>query len=142
MPIIHDSILNPLWGTPEGARQLATQYLASVVSILGPELILLVGKLFWDTEKLREELVQIIPESYVPEIRHVDDIREYMLLGATLAGTRALEKERAEKSGMEKEQTAKDKVRKGRTEKSGVWKDETEEERVAGVTGRQEVYGK
>ncbi len=91
MPIIHDSILSPLWGTPEGVRQLATQYLASVISILGPELIVLVGKLFWDTEKLQEELLRIIPKIYVPEIRYVDDVREYMLLGALLAGARVLD---------------------------------------------------
>lgn len=143
MPIIHDSILNPLWGTPEGARQLATQYLASVISILGPELIVLVGKLFWDTEKLRQELLQFIPESYVPEICHVDDIREYMILGATLAGTRAIEAGRSEGS-IEAEHAEKSVIEAERAEKSGMETDWIEGERSEGVmvTGRQEVYGK
>ncbi|MCI8866146.1 MAG: ROK family protein [Lachnospiraceae bacterium] len=85
MPVIRDSLLNPLWGTPEGVRRLAAQYLSSVISILGPELILLVGELFWDTETLGDELRKIIPDAYVPEIRHIKQVQDYMLLGAMVA---------------------------------------------------------
>lgn len=85
MPIVHDSLTNPLWKTPEGARKLASQYLSSVISILGPEMILLYGRLFWDVEELRMELAKIIPESYIPEFRHLDHVKEYMLLGAMVA---------------------------------------------------------
>lgn len=78
------------WGTPEGARLLAGQILAAVISLNGPDLLLIASKLLSNIDKLREEIARYVPEDYLPEIRYIDTVREYMLLGAMITCVRSL----------------------------------------------------
>lgn len=81
LPGYKDRSRQQLWGTPEGALQLATETMASIISILGPELVILSSHMVFRAESIRRELTKFIPEQYIPDIRIVKNLREYMLIG-------------------------------------------------------------
>lgn len=100
MSVTGGATASPLWETPEGARRLAAELISGVISILGPELILVSSRLLWDTEKLRAEILRYVPENYIPPLQYINNAREYMLLGATITCVHRMEEqERREANG-------------------------------------------
>ncbi len=84
LPMYHNPDLSPLWKTPEGAVQLATQTIATIISILGPDLILLSSHLILRADTIIHKLEEYIPQQYLPELLIIKNLREYMLLGMLL----------------------------------------------------------
>jgi predicted NBD/HSP70 family sugar kinase len=71
--------------TPEGALAIATETMAALVCILGPELIILSSHLILSADRMRQELGKYIPPEYLPDILIIRNVREYMLLGMVIA---------------------------------------------------------
>ena len=78
--------------TPESTLAWAAQSLASVISVLGPDLILLSCRLIVRIEELTREIGKYVPEKYIPEIIQLDSVKDYMLLGQMILCTEAMEK--------------------------------------------------
>ncbi len=72
------------WKTPESALKQATEIMATIICILGPELIVLSSHLIIHADTIAAMLEEYIPKKYIPEIVLINNIREYMLLGVTL----------------------------------------------------------
>ncbi len=85
LPIFNDKEKAAMWRTPEGALRLTTETMASIISILGPDLILLASHMIFSTEGIRRELAKNIPECYLPDIKVIRGLREYMLTGMAAA---------------------------------------------------------
>jgi hypothetical protein len=71
--------------TPEGALAIATETMAALVCILGPELIILSSHLILSADRIRQELGKYIPMEYLPDVLIIRNVREYMLLGMVIA---------------------------------------------------------
>ncbi len=82
---------NDKWKTPEGALELATEIMATIIAVLGPELIILSSHLIFYADTIAARLEEYVPKQYIPEIVVIYNIREYMLLGVILACAQALE---------------------------------------------------
>lgn len=76
-----------LWRTPEGALTCVSKTMASIISILGPDVLLLCCRLIVQTDELIEQIEKYVPRRYIPPIVRVDDIRDYMLLGQMILCT-------------------------------------------------------
>ncbi len=73
------------WKTPEGALELATEIMASIIAILGPELMVLSSHLLFNVDTITSKLEEYIPKQYIPDIVVLlNNIREYMLLGVII----------------------------------------------------------
>ena len=83
--------LSPAFLTPEGTLAWAAQCITSIISILGPEIILLSCRLIVRIEDLVKELEKYIPRKYIPEIVQIDSVKDYMLLGQMILCTEAVE---------------------------------------------------
>lgn len=91
LPFYRNSELAALWKTPEGSVQLATQIMATLISILGPELIILSSQLIIHADSLVKKLEEYIPRAYIPEVVLITNVREYMLLGMMVTCAMSLE---------------------------------------------------
>lgn len=67
--------------TPEGALELVAKTLVSVISLLGPELIVYCCGLIPQIEELKKEIEKYIPKEYIPDIKKIDYLQNYILLG-------------------------------------------------------------
>lgn len=67
--------------TPEGALELVAKTLVSVISLLAPELIVYCCGLIPQIDELYKEIEKYIPKEYIPEIRKIDYLQNYILLG-------------------------------------------------------------
>lgn len=67
--------------TPEGALELVTMTILSIISIISPQVIVLCCVLIPDVEELKKELGRYLPKHYIPDIIKVDILQEYTLLG-------------------------------------------------------------
>lgn len=67
--------------TPEGSLELMGETCASVISILDPELILVSCELLVNEEVIKKEIERYMPEKYIPEVKLLDNLREYNLIG-------------------------------------------------------------
>ena len=90
-PVGPDSDRSSLWSTPEGALTCVSKTMASIISILGPDVLLLYCRLIVQTDELIREIERYVPKQYIPEIIRVDDVKDYMLLGQMILCTEALE---------------------------------------------------
>ena len=86
-----DNLAPSLRMTPEGTLSWAAQTIASIISILGPELILLSCRLIVQIDGLIKELEKYVPGKYIPEIIQIDSVKDYMLLGLMILCTEAIE---------------------------------------------------
>ena len=77
--------------TPEGSLTWVAQSLAAIISILGPEMILLSCKLIVEAKALVHEVGRYIPKQYIPEIIQIDNVKDYMMLGQMILCTEAME---------------------------------------------------
>lgn len=67
--------------TPEGALELSTKIILSIISIISPQAIVLCCVLIPDINELKKELRNYLPEDFIPDIIKVDILQEYTLLG-------------------------------------------------------------
>ena len=67
--------------TPEGALELVAKTLVSVISLLGPELIVYCCGLIPQIDELKKEIEKSIPKEYIPDIVKIDYLQNYILLG-------------------------------------------------------------
>lgn len=75
------------WSTPEGALACVSKTMASIISILGPDALLLYCRLIVQTDELVKQIEKYVPNPYIPEIIRLDDVKEYMLLGQMILCT-------------------------------------------------------
>ena len=54
---------------------------ASVISILDPELILVSCELLVSEDEIKKEASHYMPDKYLPEMKLLENLREYNLLG-------------------------------------------------------------
>ena len=94
-----DNLAPSLRMTPEGTLSWAAQTIASIISILGPELILLSCRLIVQIDGLIKELEKYVPGKYIPEIIQIDSVKEYMLLGLMILCTEAIEENQRVEGG-------------------------------------------
>lgn len=67
--------------------------MASLISLLGPDMLLLYCRLIVETDELIKQIEKYVPKRYIPEIIRLDDVKDYMLLGQMILCTEAAEKE-------------------------------------------------
>lgn len=77
--------------TPEGTLNWVAQSVASLICILGPDVLLLSSRLIAQTDELIREIGKYIPTKYIPDIIQLDEVKDYMLLGQMILCTEALE---------------------------------------------------
>ena len=65
----------------EGMTEIVSSYLAASICTVSPDAIYVAAPLVRDMDELREWLWRTIPMAYVPELRWVENYREYMYLG-------------------------------------------------------------
>ena len=81
LPLNLSNSIAELGKTPEGTLELVAQTLVSVISVIGPEVIVLASRLISNHLKLINEMTKYIPREYIPKIIQIDDMKEYILLG-------------------------------------------------------------
>lgn len=90
---LSDDLLT-LTKTPEGSLELVSQTIACIISILGPEVIVLSCHLLVDLEELKREITKYIPEEYIPDIVKVDYLQEYILFGQMILSVQKVHQEK------------------------------------------------
>ena len=73
-----------LHANPKGAIEAMAKSIASIISMLDPELIVICCYMITDMDELMKEVYKYIPREYVPPIEQVDYLQEYMLLGTLM----------------------------------------------------------
>lgn len=79
-----------LYLTPEGNLTQTAKTIASMICLLGPELLLLSSRFIVRTDELIREIENYVPRKYIPEIVHIDSVKDYMLLGQMIFCAEAL----------------------------------------------------
>ncbi len=74
------SVDNASWRY-DGLRELISSYLANIACTIAPEVIYVWCDLIPEAELLRGELVKVLPESVIPQLRTVDNYEEVVLVG-------------------------------------------------------------
>lgn len=77
--------------TPEGCLEIVSQMIACIVAVVSPEMIALSCELVPEVEDLRKELLQYLPESYIPDIVKINNALEYTILGQMILCLQCLE---------------------------------------------------
>lgn len=67
--------------TAEGTLELVSQTLISMISMMGPELIVVASQLLPSVEKLKEAIMRTLPEKYIPDIVKIDYLQDYSFIG-------------------------------------------------------------
>ena len=67
--------------TYEGMTEIVAGYLAASICSVSPDAVYVAAPLVRDMVALRRQLAQVLPETYIPELYVVDDVRELMYLG-------------------------------------------------------------
>ncbi len=76
--------------TPEGTIELVAKTILSIMSIIGPEAIILCCSLIPQTYELKKEIERYIPAQYIPDIIKIEEIQEYILLGVMILCVQSL----------------------------------------------------
>lgn len=84
--------------TPEGALAWVAQSIASLICILGPDVLLLSSRLIVQTDELIREIGKYIPTKYIPDIIQLREVKNYMLLGQMILCTEELESHESEQA--------------------------------------------
>ena len=77
---LHGELLKKAW-TSEGMRSLVTTYLMMNIAVASPEVIYVAVDLLPDMDELRAELARWLPAGTVPDLVHVCDYHERVLVG-------------------------------------------------------------
>ena len=73
--------------SPEGCIEVVSRTLVSIISLLSPEELVLYCDFIPHVLPLYEEMATLIPKKYIPPITKVDNMQEYILLGAMILST-------------------------------------------------------
>jgi cellobiose-specific phosphotransferase system component IIB len=76
--------------TVEGTYELISQTIISMISMVGPELIVVASSLLSSVERLRNIIKQTIPEKYIPDIVQMDYVQDYSFIGNLILCIREL----------------------------------------------------
>ena len=82
--------------TTEGMLELVSTYLLGYIGVVAPEVIYVAVDLLPDMDELHDELARWLPEGTVPELVHVCDYHERVLVGEYALCVNALRKAGAE----------------------------------------------
>lgn len=77
---VRDRLDERAW-TSEGMRELVSTYLMMEIAVASPEVIYVAVDLLPDMDELRAELARWLPEGTVPELVHVCDYHERVIVG-------------------------------------------------------------
>ena len=91
MPMNIDDSHYPMWMTPEETLSWVARISSSIISLLGPDLILLFCRLIAHTDDVIQEIGKYIPARYLPEVVQIDSVKDYMLFGQMVLCTEELE---------------------------------------------------
>ncbi len=75
---------NPLNLNPyhlDSMKEIVTKAILTNISILDPEVIVLRCEMLPDTKEIHDELLKYLPENRIPDIVHIDDFNDYVLVG-------------------------------------------------------------
>lgn len=70
--------------TEAGALEVISKTLVTMVATVGPEAIFVYSSKLKDMDKLKDDMSKYIDPKFIPDLLHVDDIREYMMTGTFL----------------------------------------------------------
>ena len=76
--------------TPEGMIELVAKTILSIISIIGPDAIILCCTLIPHIHDLKKEISRYIPDKFIPDIIKIDDIQEYILIGQMIICVQSL----------------------------------------------------
>ena len=62
-------------------------YKRQIISVIGPEAIVIFCSLLPNIEDLENELKTVLPQEYIPRLIKIGDIQEYIFLGQTIICT-------------------------------------------------------
>lgn len=68
----------------EGELDMISKTLITMIATVGPEAIFVYSSLLKDMDKLKDEMSKYIDKKFIPDLLHLDDIREYMMTGTFL----------------------------------------------------------
>lgn len=74
----------------EGMTELVASYLLANISVNAPEAIFVAVQLVPDMELLRQKLLEVLPEELVPDLIHVDNYHERIMIGGLALALRGL----------------------------------------------------
>lgn len=84
-PFLSDDLQNDVWDFETTLHVIGFE-LAMNIAVFAPEVIVIRSALTPDVNEIRTEIAQFIPESFIPELIHVESFDEYCLRGALLMG--------------------------------------------------------
>ena len=73
-----------VYKTPEDIIKIVKYISLSIISVIGPEAIVIFCSLLPNIEDLENELKTVLPQEYIPRLIKIDDIQEYIFLGQTI----------------------------------------------------------
>lgn len=73
--------------TPDGCVEVVSRTLVAIISLLSPEELIFYCDFITDLDALYEEMATLIPKKYIPPIIKVDNMQEYIILGAMILST-------------------------------------------------------
>lgn len=65
----------------DSIKEIVTKAILINISILDPEVIVLRCEMLPDTKEVHEELLKYLPEDKIPDIVHIDNFNDYILVG-------------------------------------------------------------
>lgn len=81
LPLNYSKSTEELAKTIEGSTEIVAKTLVSIISILGPDLIAYYCSNVPSIDDLKEEMSRYIPDEYIPVIKKIDNMQEYILFG-------------------------------------------------------------
>ena len=79
--------------SPEGAMEIVGKSVLAYATLLAPEKVVIYSDLTPDMQALREYVAQFWTDEYIPELIHVNSLKEYMLTGAMIHALELLNKD-------------------------------------------------
>ena len=76
-----------VYKTPEDIIKIVKYISLSIISVIGPEAIVIFCSLLPNIEDLENELKTVLPQEYIPRLIKIGDIQEYIFLGQTIICT-------------------------------------------------------
>ncbi len=67
--------------TPEKILEVVKKEMLSIISVIGPDAIVLYCPMIPHIQELKDQLSKEIPEMYIPNIIEIDDLTEFIFLG-------------------------------------------------------------
>lgn len=87
----HPLHFNPF--DPDDVTEAALHVLSMDIAVADPEVIVIRSEVLRNMDDLKKKLTRCIPEDHIPELVHIDDFNEYVLLGQMILAAEALDRE-------------------------------------------------